>query len=90
MARIMKIKKELLKREIAGESFLIPLGKTVYDSNGMFILTELGAFIWDLLPQAESEEDILEAVLAEYEVNEENARTDIAAYLEKLRLMEIL
>lgn len=90
MARIMKIKKELLKREIAGESFLIPLGKTVYDSNGMFILTELGAFIWDLLPQAESEEDILEAVLAEYEVDEETARTDIAAYLEKLRSMEIL
>lgn len=86
----MKIKKELLKREIAGESFLIPLGKTVYDSNGMFILTELGAFIWDLLPQAESEEDILEAVLAEYEVDEKTARTDISAYLEKLRLMEIL
>lgn len=86
----MKIKKELLKREIAGESFLIPLGKTVYDDNGMFILTELGAFIWDLLPQAESQEDILRAVLAEYEVDEETARTDIGKFLEKLRVMGIL
>ena len=86
----MQIKKELLKREIAGESFLIPVGKTVYDTNGMFILTELGAFIWDLLDQAECEEDILRAVLAEYEVDKETAKKDIAEFLEKLRSMEIL
>lgn len=86
----MKIKKELLKREIGGDSFLVPLGKTVYDNNGLFILTELGAFIWDLLPQSESEEDILRAVLDEYEVDEATARADIARYLEKLRTMEIL
>ena len=34
----MKIKKELLKRQVGGESFLVPLGKTVYDSNGLFVL----------------------------------------------------
>lgn len=86
----MEIKKELLKREIAGESFLIPVGKTVYDTNGMFILTELGAFIWELLPKAENEEEILKAVLEEYEVDEETARKDIGEYLEKLRTLEIL
>lgn len=86
----MEIKKELLKREIAGESFLIPLGKTTYEANGLYALTELGAFIWDLLPQAQSEEDILQAVLAEYDVDETTARADITQYLEKLRHLEIL
>ena len=86
----MKIKKELLKREIGGESFLVPMGKTVYDANGLFVLTELGAFIWDLLPQAESEEDLLRAILEEYEVDEATARADIAQYLEKLRTMGII
>lgn len=86
----MEIKKELLKRETGGESFLVPMGKTVYEANGLFILTELGAFIWDLLPQAESEEDILRAVLEEYEVDEATARSDIAQYLEKLRTMGII
>lgn len=86
----MEIKKELLKREIGGECFLIPLGKTVYDSNGLFYLTELGAFIWDLLPEAQSEEDILRAVLSEYEVDESTAKEDIAQFIEKLRSMEIL
>lgn len=86
----MEIKKQLLKREIAGESFLIPLGKTVYDSNGMFVLTELGAFIWDLLPEAEGREDILRAILAEYEVDEATAAADLDRFLDKLRDMGIL
>jgi hypothetical protein len=86
----MKIRKELLKREVGGEAFLVPLGKTVYDSNGLFVLTELGAFIWDLLPEAETEEEILEKILSEYEVEEATARRDLEKFLDKLRDMNIL
>ena len=86
----MEIKKELLKREIAGESFLIPLGKTTYEANGLYALTELGAFIWDQLPQAESEGDILRAILAEYDVDEATAKADLTEFLYKLRNMDIL
>lgn len=86
----MNIKKELIKREIAGESFLIPVGRTVYDANGLYALTEVGAFLWDLLPQAQDEAELLRAVLAEYEVAEQEAAADIAAFLEKLRSLEIL
>ncbi len=86
----MEIKKQLAKRQVGGDSFLVPLGKTVYDHNGIFVLTELGAFIWDLLPEAESTEDILVRVLEEYEVSEEIARKDIEAFLDKLRNMEII
>lgn len=86
----MIIKKELLKRDIGGESFLVPLGKTNYESNGLFALTEVGAFIWDILPQADNAEDILRAVLAEYDVDEDTAKADINDFLNKLKDMEIL
>jgi hypothetical protein len=86
----MVIKKKMLKRMISGEVFLVPVGKTVYESNGLFVLTEVGAFIWDLLPGAETEEDILRAILEAYEVEEPEARADLAAFLEKLRTMGIL
>lgn len=86
----MEIKKQLAKRQVGGDSFLVPLGKTVYDHNGIFILTELGAFIWDLLPESESTDDILVRVLDEYDVSEDVARKDIEAFLYKLKKMEII
>ena len=86
----MIIKKELLKRDVAGETILIPLGKTVYDSHGLFALNELGSFLWDLLPAAQSEEELVSAVLAEYEADEKTVRGDIGEFLDKLREMDII
>ena len=86
----MKIKKELGKRDIAGDTILVPVGKTVYDSNGLFILNELGSFLWDRLETAENEEELLTAVLDEYEVTKETAKKDLRTFLDKLREMGIL
>lgn len=86
----MKIKKELIKREIAGDTILVPVGQTVYDANGLFVMNELAAFIWDLLPRTENETEILEAVLREYDVSREDAQQDIGEFLDKLRGMDIV
>ena len=86
----MIIKKELIKRQIAGDTILVPVGKTVYDSNGLFVLNELGAFIWDMLPQTESEEEICAAIRAEYEISSEDVAKDTAEFLNRLREMEII
>ena len=86
----MRIKKELIKREIAGDTILVPYGKTVYDSNGLFVLNEVAAFIWDMLEKVQSEEEIIEKILEEYDVSYEDAAADTAEFLEKLREMEII
>ena len=86
----MKIRKELIRREIAGDVILVPVGGTVLENNGLFALNELGAFLWDRLESAEDEETLVQAVLAEYEVDEATARADTAEFLQKLREMEIL
>lgn len=86
----MNIKKELIKREIAGDTILVPVGKSVYDSNGLFALNELGAFLWDRLPQAKDREDLLAAVLAEYEVTEAEAARDLDEFLSRLQEYGIL
>ena len=86
----MEIKKKLLKRQIAGDAFLVPLGKEVYDSNGLFFLSEVGEFIWDRLEQAESKDDILSAILKEYDVEESVARQDLESFFAKLKTLEII
>ena len=51
----MELKREFVLREIAGDTLLIPTGRTALDLNGMLTLNELGAEIWRLLPQAEND-----------------------------------
>lgn len=86
----MNIKRRLLKRQIAGDAFLVPVGKEIYDSNGLFFLTEVGEFIWDRLAEADGAEDILRAILEEYDVEESVARQDVEAFFEKLRALDII
>ena len=86
----MKIKKELIKRDIAGDTILVPVGKTVYDSNGLFVLNEVAAFIWDVLADAETAADIVAKILEEYEVSQTEAEKDTADFLAKLREMQII
>ena len=86
----MQIKKELITRDIAGDTILVPVGKAIYESNGLFALNELGTFIWNLLPGVETEEEICRAVLAEYDVSQEEAARDVAEFMEKLRTLNII
>lgn len=86
----MEIKKELIKREIAGDTILVPVGKTIYDANGLYVLNDMASFLWDLLPQAVSEEELCEAVLQEYAVSREEAQQDIGVFMRRLGEMGIL
>lgn len=86
----MKIKLEMIKREIAGETYLVPIGQAVKSYNGLFCLTEVAAFLWDRLPGAESEDELVRAVLEEYEASPDEVRADVAEFVGKLRSMGIV
>lgn len=86
----MERKKELILREIAGDYALIPVGDTVLKNNGLFSLTETAARIWQLLPAAESQEQIVDALLEEYDVERAVLEADVAEFLDQLRELEIL
>lgn len=86
----MNIKKELIRREIAGDVILVPVGKTALENNGLFTLNELGSFLWDRLDGAKDETDLLRAVLEEYEVSEPEALEDIRSFLKDLTDLGIL
>ncbi len=86
----MKINKDMTLRQIAGENILVPGANAVLDLNGLFVVTETGALIWKLLPDAENENDIVEKILEEYEVDRETAENDVKEFLDKLRTFGII
>lgn len=86
----MTIQYELIKRTIAGEHFLVPVGTGAHQFKGMFALNELGAFLWDHISEAENEQDLVALILQEYEVDPDTAAADTREFLSTLREMEIL
>ena len=42
----MKVQKEFVLREIAGDYVIIPTGKTVLSFNGLITVNEVGADLW--------------------------------------------
>ena len=86
----MRIEKEFILREIAGDYVIVPTGKTALEFNGLITVNELGAFIWKKMQQDISEDNLVSAILDEYEVQEETARNDVKEFLGKLEVYNIL
>lgn len=80
----MKIVKEFILREIAGETVLVPTGAAAQEFNGMLSMTEVARFIWEHLERVESFEEMVQAVLDTYDIDEETARQDVIGFVQAL------
>ena len=80
----MRITKEFVLREIAGDYIIIPTGKTVFDFNGLITLNEVGVSLWKMLQNEVTFDDLLQGVLDEYDVEPAVAREDIQEFLDQL------
>jgi hypothetical protein len=80
----MKIKKELIMREIAGDVILVPVGETVLEHNGLFMLNEISGRIWQLLQEGKSFEEIAETLEGEYDAPSQVIRQDLEEFLNAL------
>ena len=80
----MKLEKEFVLREIAGDYVIIPVGKTVIEFNGLITVNEVGVSIWNMLQNEVTFDQIVQGILNEYEVEESVAREDIREFSDQL------
>ncbi|MCR5611213.1 MAG: PqqD family protein [Clostridiales bacterium] len=80
----MKIKDGFVLKNVAEVTVVVPAGAAALDFNGMITLNETGAFLWELLKNETTEEELLKAMLAEYEVDEATARAGIEKFVKRL------
>jgi len=82
----MKLKSDYMLREIAGTWLVVPLGNRVVDFNGLITLSETGAFLWKLLQDGkENRDDLVKALLEEYDVDRATAEADVTDFLVQLQ-----
>ena len=80
----MKIKDGFELREIADNYVVIPVESKVVDFSSMIMLNEVSACLWLQLLEDKSENDLLKAVLSEYDVDKETAASDIKVFINEL------
>lgn len=85
----MKIADGYLLRTVAGKNIVVSIGDDV-SFNGMITLNDTGVFFWNLLQKETSKEEILQAVLKEYDVTAKEASCDIDEFIQKLKAAKIL
>lgn len=86
----MKIDKEFVLREIAGDYILVPVGDTALHFNGLITVNEVGAFLWEKLQSETNRETLIQSVLDEYEVDEVTVTRDVDEFLGQLTQAEII
>lgn len=80
----MKIKEGYILRQVAGNSIVIAVGEEALNFNGIITINGAGAFLWEKLSSETTKEELVSAMLAEYDIDEETAKKDITEFLEKL------
>ena len=86
----MKIKGNYIKRTIAGEHMLVPVGQSAMEHPGLFAMNETASFIWDILQECSDTDQIVERLLEEYDTDEETARKDMNTFIGKLSELDMI
>jgi len=89
-AEEMKIKDGFVLRNVVDEFIVMPTGDNIAKFDGAVVLNEVSAFVYKQLEHPVSKEDVLEALLAEFDVDRETAAKDLDALLDSFAKMGIL
>ena len=86
----MKIKAEYVLREVANQNIVVPTGKETLKFNGMINLNNSGKFLWNLLKEDRTADELVEALMDKYEVSREVALTDVNNFIAVLEANNFL
>jgi serine protease inhibitor len=86
----MYLKEGFILKNIVDEWIIMPKGNNIKNFEGAIVINEIAAFIWQKLEKPISREDLLQAVLDEYDIDEQTASSDLNELLDKLNGLEIL
>ena len=82
----MKINRDFTIQKVGASYVAVAVGETSKKFHGMIRLNETGAFLWNQMTERDcTEEELVEALLAEYDIDRETATTDVKRMLDGLK-----
>ena len=85
----MKLKDGFILREVAGQTVVLPTGGDL-NLNMMITLNETAKFLWEKLQNEIDEAGLVAALIAEYEVGEDLAKSCVENFVAELKKHDFL
>ena len=86
----MKVKSGFVLRSVVDEHLVMPTGDNIGVFRGSLLLNDVAALVWEKLSSPVSRDDLLRAILDEYDVEESAAAADLDALLRQLREYDVI
>ena len=81
----MKIKDGFVVRKIANQYMAVPVGARAKELHGIIGLNETAAFLWELLNEDRTKEELAALLYDEYEISEEGALDTVCRFCKSLQ-----
>ena len=79
--RVYSKSPRFVSREVAGEHIFIPIQRTASEVDSLFTTNPAGSYIWDLIDGVRTVGEIRNALVAEFNVESEEAGRDLVEFL---------
>ncbi len=81
----MKRSKDFIKRKIGTQYVIVAVGAATKKFNGMISVNSTGSFIWDQLEQSMTMEELVNAIVENYEIDAETATAHATQFVNTLK-----
>lgn len=88
--RVLRKRDEVVSREIAGETILVPIRGKLVDMERIFSVNPVGAHVWQQLDGRRSLAEIRDSVLDTFDVEKDQADVDIQEFVAELTEAELI
>lgn len=86
----MRHNPDFVARQVGEELVLVPVTRSASELESIFTLNEVGARIWNLIPECQSEEQIARQLADEYDVEADEALHDVHELLQQLMSIQAI
>ena len=81
----MKIKENFILQTVADSNVVVPVGEASAVLNGVIVLNDSGAILWNLLLEQADSKGLAGKLMEEYGISAEKASHDVEVFLDTLR-----
>lgn len=76
--------REVVARQIEGETIIVPIRKGVGDMNSVYTLNPVGTVLWHYMAESHSVPEMVERICTEFEVTPGQALGDVEEFVNSL------